>query len=292
MFLRLLNLTKSRSACSCQHISTTASTWQGKELIKMKEQQHAIRQVQRKPQRSPLVKNFFVSRVDTELLAYPEAIYENDHLAYVKESKKVYEDFLATNIFSSPEDANNIRKLKEFGCFRSSSSLMTEALFGYGEPEAGYLSYSTYLNNHQQVLRMVKEFGDSSQQLKYLPMLENGDFTAVPCLFEARHGSNSKKAFIVDAKFDDSTNQWILNGEKSFVLVSPDHKDTTMFLVVASVESVDRVGDFEETISVFLVDGSIPGVKLSKVDDTIGFGESVFKQMTVSFENVALEQCE
>lgn len=258
----------------------------------MKEQDHAIRHVQKKPQRPALVKNFFVSKVDTELLAYPEAIYENEHLNQVRENKKVYEDFLATNIFANPDDVNNIRKLKEFGCFRNSSSLLTEALYGYSESEAGVLSYSTYLNNHQQVLRVIKEFGDSSQQMKYLPLLENGDFTAVPCIFEGNSGSSSKKAFSTQAVYKDATNQWILNGQKPFILMSPEHKDSTMFLVVASVDSVDHVGDFEETISIFLVDGSLPGVKIANVEDTIGFGEKVFKQVTVSFEDVALEKCE
>jgi hypothetical protein len=267
-------------------------TLQNKELVKSKEKDHFIRAVQKKPQRAPLVKNFFVNKVDTDLLAYPEALYENEHLASVKQNKKVYEDFLATNIFADADDVNNIRKLKEFGCFQSTPPLLTESLFGYSESEASCLSYSTYLNNHQQVLKVIKEFGDSSQQLKYLPMLENGDFAAVPCIFEARGASNSNKAFHFEAKFKDSTNQWILNGEKSFVLMSPDHKDSTMFMVVASVDSVDHVGDFEETISIFLVDGSLPGVKVSKIEETIGFGEKVFKQVTMSFEDVAVEKCE
>jgi alkylation response protein AidB-like acyl-CoA dehydrogenase len=97
---------------------------------------------------------------------------------------------------------------------------------------------------------------------------------------------------LFEAKFKESTNQWILNGEKSFVLMPPDHKNSTMFMVVASTESVDHVGDYEETITVFLVDGSLPGVKISKVEDTIGFGEKAFKQVTVAFEDVAVEKCE
>lgn len=258
----------------------------------MKEQEYAIRHVEKKPQRLPLVKNFFVAQVDTELLAFPEALYENEHLAQVKQRKQIYDDFLATNIFANPHDVNNLRKLKEFGCFRSSSSLVTEALFGYSESEASYLSYGTFLNNHQQVLRLVKEFGDSSQKLKFLPMLENGDFTAVPCFYEARGGTNSKKAFLTDAKYKDNDETWVISGEKSFVLMSPEHKSETMFLVIASAESVDHLGDFEETLIAFLVDGSLPGVEVSKVDETIGYGEEALKQVTVTFNDVVVQKCE
>lgn len=285
-------LSKTRVNYACQHISTSSASWQGKELTKMKEQEYAIRHVEKKPQRLPLVKNFFLGEVDTELLAFPEALYENEHLALVTHRKKIYDDFLATNIFANPDDVNNIRKLKEFGCFRSSSSLMTEALYGYSESEAAYLSYGSYLNNHQQVLRLVKEFGDANQKLKYLPMLENGDFTAVPCFYEARGGTNSKKAFLVDAKYKDSDDKWVINGEKSFVLMSPEHKDTSLFLVIASAESVDHIGDFEETLIAFLVDGSLPGVEISKVEETIGFGEKALKQVTMTFKDVAVEKCE
>lgn len=290
--LKLFNLSKTRVNYTCQHISTSSATWQGKELMKMKEQEYAIRHVAKKPQRSPLVKNFFVAKVDTELLAFPEAIYENEHQAQVNERKKIYDDFLTTNIFANPDDVNNIRKLKEFGCFRRSSALMTEALYGYGESEASYLSYGTFLNNHQQVLRLVEEFGNAEQKLKYQPMLENGDFTAVPCFFEARGNTNSKKAFLTDAKYKDATNQWFISGEKSFVLMSPEHKNTTMFLVIASAESVNHVGDFEETLTAFLVDGSLPGVEITKIDETIGFGEKALKQVTVTFTDVAVEKCE
>lgn len=290
--LKFFNLSKTRVSYACQHISTSSAAWQNKELAKVKEQDYAVRHVEKKPQRPPLVKNFFVGLVDTELMPYPEAIYENEHLAMVKRQKKSYDDFLATNIFAAPDDVNNIRKLNEFGCFRNTSSLMTETMYGYSESEASYLSYSTYLNNHQQVLRLINEFGDSNQKLKYLPMLENGDFTAVPCLCEARSETNSKKALLTDAKFKDGKNHWVINGEKAFVLMSPEHKDTTMFLVIASSESVDHIGDFEETLSAFLVDGSLPGVTITGVDETIGFGEKVLKQVTVSLKDVELEKCE
>lgn len=290
--LKLFNLSKSRLSYACQHISTSSAAWQGKELTKMKDEDYSIRHVEKKPQRLPLVKNFFLAKVDTELLAFPEVLYENEHLGVVKQRKRVYDDFLATNIFANPDDVNNIQKLKEFGCFRTSSALMTEAMFGFGESEASYLSYSTYLNNHQQVLRLIKEFGDSNQKLKYLPMLENGDFTGVPCFYEAHGSTNSKRAFMTDAKYKDANDNWIINGEKAFVLISPEHKDTTMFLVVASAESVDHIGDFEETITAFLVDGSLPGVTIKTVEETIGFSEKALRQVTVSFKDVVVEKCE
>lgn len=260
--------------------------------MKAKERDDTIRIIDKKPKRLPLVKNFFAHRVDTELIAFPEAIYENDHMNMVNERRKEYEDFLEANIFSNPNEVDNIRKLKEFGAFRMTASLMTEITYGASELEAKYLSYNTFLNNHQQVLRIVNELGTENMKLKYLPKLESGELTAVPCLYESKSTGNNKKTFTTEAKYSDKTNEWFLNGEKNFVFMSPAFKDSTTFLVVAQTETVDHLGDFLDGFSVLLVDGNLPGVSITSADQTIGFKEKLFSQVTVKFENVALPECE
>ena len=288
--IKLLNFSKSRVNNIYRHISTSSVIWQNRELVKSHDRDDAIRTVEKKPQKLPLVKNFFLGIVDTELLAYPEAIYENEHLNSATQRKKTYVDFLETNIFSNPDDVNNINKLKEFGCFRNPSSLVTESIYSTSEPESKFLSYGTFLNNHQQVLKLINEFGEASQKLKYLPKLESGDTIAVPCLFESNPPAKNNKTFSTEVIFNDSNNEYILNGGKSFVLISPAHKDSTTFLVIASHETVDRLGDFHEGLIALLVDGSLPGVTISGVDNTIGFGEKVFNQVTLSFKDVSLDK--
>lgn len=287
--LKLLNLSKLRINQAYRQITTSSVKWQGGELTKSRLQDDAIRAIEKKAQRLPLVKNFFVGIVDTELIAYPEAIYEIEQHQLTQQRKKSYEDFLETNIFVNPDDVNNVNKLKEFGCFRNTSSLMTEKLFSVSECEAKFLSYSTFLNNHQQVLRLIKEFGDEDQKLKYLPQLEAGDLIATPCLFEIKRPAKNNKAFNTEAVFKDGTGEWILNGEKSFVLTSPAHK-SSLFLVIASNESKDLVGDYKDGITALLVDSSLPGVSVIS-EETIGFGEKAFSQVTVSFKNVMLNSC-
>lgn len=289
--LKVLKFSKSRAIHACRHISATSMKWQSGEVVKADQRDDAIRVVQKKPQREPLVKNFYFGIVDTDLMAYPEAIYENEHLDAAKQRKKMYDDFLETNIFSNPDDANNINKLKEFGCFKFQSSVVTEAMFSVTETESKYLSYGTFLNNHQQVLKLINEFGDPSQKLKYLPKLESGDSFGVSCLFEPKPPAKLEKMFGTEAIFDDAKDEYILNGEKSFVLVSPAHKDSTTFVVVSSIESTDRLGNFEEGLLVLLVDGSLSGVSISSVDQTLGYKEKPFKQVTVSFKNVTVDKC-
>lgn len=287
----LLNLTKTRINYACRYISTTSARWQGGELVKKRDDHDVIGAIEKKPQREPLVKNFFVYKVDTELMAYPEAIFQNDHLEIVNRRKQQYGEFLSTNIFENPDDVNNIRKLKEFGAFHPHPPLVTESIYGYREPESQYLSYSTFLDNHQQVLKLLNEFGDETLKLKYLSKLESGELTAIPCVFEANHDIDGKKTFLTEAVYKDGTDEWILNGEKNFLLISPAFKDSTAFLVIAAVEKTDRKGDFEEGMAAIFVDGSLPGVSISGVDQTIGYDEKVFNQVSVKFDNVSLKPC-
>lgn len=258
--------------------------------MKPRERDDAIKTIEKKPQRLPLVKNFFIARVDTELMGYPEAIYENDDLDMAKQRKKEYEDFLETNIYNNPDDLNNIRKLKEFGAFRTRSSLVTESMLSFNEPESRYLSYSTFLSQHQQILKLIYDYGNEYHKLTYAPKLETGELTAVPCFFETSAFKTGKKIFNTAAKFKDSKDKWILNGEKSFVLLSPAYMDSTLFLVIATIETTDYKGDFSEGITTMLVDANSPGVTISRVDKTIGFAEKVFNQVTVTFKDVEVDK--
>jgi alkylation response protein AidB-like acyl-CoA dehydrogenase len=290
--LKLINIiSKSRISHICRHLSTFSTKWQGGEVVKARIQEDVIRIIEKKPQRLPLVKNFFAQRIDTELLAYPEAILDAEQLEIAKKRKAEYEDFLAANIFDNVDDVNNIRKLKEYGAFQIPTSLVSELSFGVSEVDSKYLSYGTFLNNHQQVMKLINEFGEASQKMKYLPKLESGEITATPCLFEEKRPEDNAKTFSTNAKFFDESDKWILNGEKSYVVMSPAHKDSTLFLVIASAEMTDHVGDFKEGLTALLVDGSWPGVSISRTDETIGLQEKAFNQVSVSFNDVSVPNC-
>lgn len=289
--LKFINCARITRLKLYRSVSTSSACCQGGELIKVQERDDAIRVVQRKPNRPPLAKKFFLGVFDSELIAYPEAIYENEHLQIIQKRKQEYEDFLDANIFANPDDVNNVRKLKEFGSFRNYSALVTDSIYRKSESQGKILSYNVFLNRHQQVMRLIEKHGDETQKLKYIPKLEAGDFVGVPSIFESKLSPCGKKTFITEAKYKDSSDRWILNGEKAFVLLSPADKDSSLFLVVAIGESVDRKGDYEQALFTLLVDGSLPGVTISGVDEVIGLGEKAFNQVTISFDNVSLDKC-
>lgn len=289
--LKLLNFSKSRINHICRHVSKSSTTSQGGEVVKAKEQDDAIRVVQKKDPRPPLVKNFFVAQIDTELISFPEPIQEVEHKKIVDMRREEYQNFLDANIFSNPDDANNIRKLQEYGSFRNYSALTTDAMFRNSEPQGKMLSYNTVLNNHQLVLKLIETFGDASHKLKFSPKLESGELIGIPTLFESKHAADGKKTFITEAKFKDDTDQWFINGEKAYVLLSPAHLNSALFLLVARADMVDHKGDYEDSLVTLLVEGSTPGVKITGVDDTMGYDGKLLKQVTISFENVAVPKC-
>lgn len=288
--LKLVNLSQNRISIACRALSTSSINRQQGELAKAWERDHGIRSIEKKPARLPLVKNFFLPQVDTELLAYPEAIYETDHQNAMIQQKKMYESFLDANIFANPDDASNIEKLKEYGSFRSGTPFLTETAYSVSEAEARFVSYGNVLSSHKLVFSLLNQYGSASQKLKFGSKLETGELIGAAAIFESR-SSDIKKPFVTEARFKDDNNTWVLNGEKAFVQISPAQKGSTLYLVIASIDSVDRTGDYKEGMAAFLVDGNLPGVNITSVDQPIGCTEKVFNQVSLSFKDVVLDEC-
>lgn len=74
-------------------------------------------------------------------------------------------------------------------------------------------------------------------------------------------------------------------GTKTFVLNSAK---SNLFLVLAQTRTSDRLGDLNDSMTVFLVDSSSPGVSVHRKDETIGH-RTVY-QSTVSFDDVRLTE--
>lgn len=64
--------------------------------------------------------------------------------------------------------------------------------------------------------------------------------------------------------------------------------DANVFLVTAKTEINDRKGDSKNTLTVFIVDSSLPGVKVHSKDKTIGHPN--LYQSSVSFDDVRLSK--
>jgi acyl-CoA dehydrogenase family member 9 len=290
--LKLFNyLSKSTTKTICHRISTSAVSRKSNELVKSREDDYSIKEINKKPTRAPLAKNFFVGKVDTELMAFPEAIFEVDYHKKVSAHREEYEKLLDEHIFSHPDDKKNIEKLKDLSSFQSVPLLLTEQLYRMTEIENKYLSYSSLLNNHRHVMSVINEFGENSQKLSYIQRLENGDLIGIPMIHEYTRSTHKLKVFSTEAKYKESNEMWVLNGEKSFNLISPINFNSSLFLVFASTVVEDKAGDLCDSFSAFLVEATQPGVTVSKVEDTIGMKEEAFNQVRVTFKNVELAPC-
>ncbi|CAO1353360.1 unnamed protein product [Diamesa serratosioi] len=242
-----------------QHINRTfsASATTFSSLTETKPNPGIVNQREKKPKLSPLVKNFFVGAVEKEFLAFPEVLTED-------ELKTVY----------------------------SGSSLVdtktTEVVF-INEHEATSLNYSHFKSGHLQVIQLIEEFGSEAQKTKYLPTLLSNLLDGVSPFFEpSSSGEEQNKSFNVRAKYNDSNDTWMINGEKAYVLLK-DVK-TSLMLVVTSIESTDHIGDLTESIKVFLVNGDDPSVTVTGSDTTLGFIEDEdYKQVRVSFNNTIVQ---
>lgn len=61
-----------------------------------------------------------------------------------------------------------------------------------------------------------------------------------------------------------------------------------MYLVTAQTETNDRKGDKKNALSVFLVDGTLPGIKIQNRNKTIG--RTNIYQATIKFDDVILSK--
>lgn len=245
-----------------------------------------LRSHKKKPKREPLVKGFFVGKVDKDLLAYPEVVLDEDLVALYKNTNS-YRNFLDEQIVSSDSDFNSkVEALKagdSFGFDVSQSYggrgyLSTETMFG-NEAEAENLSFCNLLNNHRSVTQMITDQGTDNQKLKYLPKLASGELIGTVGFFESTPAD--KKAFNFRAKFSDKDNSWTLKGEKAFVV---NAQSSSLFLVFAATESIDHIGDYKDCISAFLIEGDTPGISFLDADKT--FSSTEVSQRKVQFDVV------
>lgn len=72
-------------------------------------------------------------------------------------------------------------------------------------------------------------------------------------------------------------------GTKSFVI---NAAQANFYIVFAQTRTVDLLGDTNDSLTAFLVDGSLPGVSIAEKDETIGC-KDVY-QSSVNFKNVQL----
>lgn len=263
-------------------ISSSSIRNQNKEVVKSEVKFDKMKLPEKKPARGPLLKNIALAKVDTELLGFPEAFIDQEIANDAKLNKDSYADFLKINIFTNSNDSKNIEKLKAFGSFTCQTALTTERLFSFTEPESQQLSYGHFINNHKLVGDVINQYCNEQLKQRYLTKMTQGELMGIICLTEKSPSHIDKKP--LNAQAIKKEDNWVINGEKSSILLH--NLDSSVLLVAASAESSDLLGDYEEKIGWFLIDGNSPGVSIHQTHETIGYGEEPFKTVTLKFNNV------
>lgn len=234
-----------------------------------------------------IVKKFFVSEVSGEQMLYPEVLskHEFDKLRAANERVAEYVDneiqFDHNGMSSS--NHNQFQQMglyghnvsKEFG---GAGYTYTETILA-SEPETQNIAVAMIMNAHRLVCNAINEYGVAEQKSKYLPKLANGELVATTAFQEW-----NKDDIVINkttAVFDANQKKWRLNGKKSFVV---NAAKSNLFLVSAKVPQSSK----EDSMSIFLVDGSMSGVSVHKKDITLGHGDVY--QSDVTFSDVILPE--
>jgi acyl-CoA dehydrogenase family protein 9 len=270
-------------------VSLTSTHRQATEVTQFKEKYDAIKIPEKKPAKEPLVKNFFVAKVDPELMAYPEAFFDSSVLNHATTRRVSYENYLKEEIFSNPGDGKNIHKLSNVGTFNCDAMLTTEQFYAHSEPESSNLTYNYFLTMHRIVGETILNKASDEAISKFLPRMSRGELIGTICLSERTPSTIENRPFNTCARETDN-DTWILNGEKSHVLIND--LGSTLFLVVASIESTDREGDFQEKPALFLVDGNTPGLSIDHTYTTVGLNDKIVKAVSLKFNNVEIPKGE
>lgn len=138
------------------------------------------------PQRPPLVKNFFIGKVDNELLAYPQVIQLKD-LIEMREKLQPISDYFITNAKQSIDlrfrDVSNqmvadFQRMKLFGSsvhqrFAGTGYFKSELNFA-SECEANDIKSFLMLAGHRLAVEAISDHGDISQHNEYLMAMAKG----------------------------------------------------------------------------------------------------------------------
>lgn len=181
-------VTKSSSDQSKDIIESTGRPGYDIEKIINLDNIRIVTKVQKKkPEREPLVKNFFVSTVDKDLLGYPQVIDYEDYDKFLQSLKPITDyfqnkvDYIDTENDIPKTIVSDLKRMKIFGSavgelyggighFKTESTLASES-------EAIDLNTFLFINRHRLVTEAIADHGTPEQRDRYLPDLAKGTFS-------------------------------------------------------------------------------------------------------------------
>ncbi|KAK1126484.1 hypothetical protein K0M31_005115 [Melipona bicolor] len=239
-----------------------------------------------KPERKSFLRALILGEVDSETFTYPELAsprYE-DYCKWINPIEN-YTSNCVNKKIDKKEILDNIRELevfrthiddKYFGLTLSNTETLQLVEILSNLPWLG-----TYvLKNHIIPVEVINKYGSESQKLEYLPKIISGDVIPTMCIYEGGYGTNVNS--IKTIMMQQTTDSWLLNGEKEFVV---NGINSNLFLVFAKyVAPTGKVKP--DSFSLLLVEQDFGNISCTNVCDTIGRHET--PTCTIKFEDTVV----
>jgi alkylation response protein AidB-like acyl-CoA dehydrogenase len=120
----------------------------------------------------------------------------------------------------------------------------------------------------------ILTYGTEEQKQKYLPDLASGRKIGAFGLTEPGAGTDAQGQQ-TKAVFDESTNEWVLNGSKIFIT---NGKQADVYVIIAVTGTVEKRGKLQKEISAFLVEKGTPGFSFGTKEKKMGIrGSSTYE---------------
>ncbi|XP_055882108.1 complex I assembly factor ACAD9, mitochondrial-like isoform X2 [Biomphalaria glabrata] len=240
--------------------------------------------------KEPIVKNFFLGKLERSMLVYPELTKEElDQVnSVVAPIEKMFSEIDSKSIDANakiPEDV--LQQLKDFGLFGlqipeqyGGLNLSSTAYARVTEVTSTDGSIAVTLAAHQSIgLKGILIAGTEIQKEKYLPKLASGENIAAFCLTEPSSGSDVA-SIKTRATLSEDGKYWILNGSKIWI---SNGSIADVFTVFAKTEIKTSEGETQEKITAFIVERAFGGITSGKPEDKLGIRGS--NTCEVHFDN-------
>lgn len=232
------------------------------------------------PQREPFVKNLFLGKVDTEILAYPELKKEDvDELEKNSDILKriVDEQGKPKNI----KEALLRRKMQKCLGLQCSIDIGGRELNQSEQCRFNEIllndPYKYSLLYNELCIYILSQLGTDDQKRKYLPKLLNGEMLATISLADNSIGFDNNN---LRASVTENFDSYILNGKKKCIF---NGRNADFFVIFAQNGDIIRNSFQENDFMSFIVDRSTPGITISDKDTNLeDTCDIVFKDVLVS----------
>lgn len=244
----------------------------------------------KQPQREPFVKNLFLGKLDTEILAYPE-LNKND-VDQLEDIISLLQKF--SNHQDDPKDFKEaLCKLKMRRCLGLQCSLDIGGRELNQSEKCRFneillnSSYRYNILNNELGIDLLSKFGTDEQKTKYLEKLINGEISSTMSIAHNSIGSDEITSDIARAHITESFDSYVLKGKKKYV-INGDTAD--IFIIFMKTGGTDRKFLEGNEFSAFIIDKSMPGVILEKIDvnnaNLKGTCNIIFKDVLIPKENI------